>query len=195
MNIQDLRDRLDAKNKIREANLTIKSAKSTMSKKIGFTAEDREVLKANGGKIGPWLEWKKSKKEAAKKSAVSATRKPAPASSAAKPAPAASKPVTTATAPKGGDGLTITSAEFDALPSGDRAEFKRLGGKVISGASTPSPKAGLTGFARVSAAFAKPATAPTANKPATPAPASDKRASQSNLTGLARVAAAFKKDK
>lgn len=94
MNTQHLKNRIESKLTIAEANQSIKNARS----KIGFTAEDRAFIKANGGKLGPWLEWKKSKNEAAKKSA-SLAKKPAPTSSATKPAPAASKPVTTAPAP------------------------------------------------------------------------------------------------
>lgn len=66
----------------------------------------------------------------------------------------------TAPAASKDDGLTISQSEFNELTAVDKAEFHRLGGKVINSPSAvkpPSPQyaSNLTGFARVSAAFAK----------------------------------------
>lgn len=140
MNLVDnIKTRLDSRLAIRQANQTIQSEKSTMNKKFGFTAEDREVIKANGGKLGPWLEWRKSKNEAAKKSAATLAKKPAPALSATKPAPAASKPATVKPAARnGGNGAfvpspipTMSKAAFDQLSPRDKSRFSTTGGKIV----------------------------------------------------------------
>lgn len=174
MNTQNLKNRIESKLTIAEANKSIKNARS----KFGFTAADRAFIKAHGGRLGPWIEMKKAKREAAKKSATPAARKPAPASSATKPAPAASKPVTASPAPKSTATKPVPNAH---QKHGIEAAIFAHQNKT----STPTAPKELTGLAKATAIH-------TANPKASTTPAPSGKVDLSKLSGIERATAIHK---